>query len=120
MLAACGHAQPARSIFACDLAPASRTWLQRHCKPGHLFADITKRVFGKDYIVARTVEGHAVQLTRHDANLDLYVAGFMCTPFSDKGQRAGWKDASTKYSCAVCYVSVWVVGMGNLSYHSWR
>lgn len=95
ILSTTGGVQPAQHIFACDIAPASRQWLERHAKPRYLFADLSARVFGRSYIAARTVAGEVIKLTRSDALVDLYVAGFMCTPFSDKGKRGGWQDTVT-------------------------
>ena len=81
----------AECVFACDIAPASRRWLELHAKPNHIFADITLRAFAVDQVLATDLSGQHIKLTRDDAKLDLYVAGFMCTPFSDKGKRLGWQ-----------------------------
>ena len=81
----------AECVFACDISPASRRWLELHTKPGHIFADLTMRTFGPDEVLATDLCGRRVRLTRDAAKLDLYVAGFMCTPFSDKGLRLGWQ-----------------------------
>ena len=41
--------------------------------------------------MATDLGGQRIKLTKDDTKLDLYVAGFMCTPFSDKGKRLGWQ-----------------------------
>lgn len=94
----------AECVFACDIAPASRRWLELHAKPNHIFADITLRAFAVDQVLATDLSGQHIKLTRDDAKLDLYVAGFMCTPFSDKGKRLGWQagGGGLKVSAGCC------------------
>jgi site-specific DNA-cytosine methylase len=61
-------------------------------QPKFFFADLIDRAFPDKAIRTKTLDGTEITLTREAANLDLYVAGFPCTPFSDKGKRGGWQD----------------------------
>lgn len=87
---------PVRRIFSCDISPASRRWLACNVPSEVCLADMRARVFRSVPDVpgfgAKTVDGTIFSVTRDKADLDLYVAGFMCTPFSDKGRRLGWDD----------------------------
>jgi site-specific DNA-cytosine methylase len=67
-----------------------------HVQPQQLLADMCARVFGPDSFVSRNTDGQAVRVVRGVADLDLYVVGFMCTPFSDKGPRLGWAAPAAK------------------------
>ena len=81
-------------IFQCDIAPNSRKWLAlpSSVQPTYFFADLVQRSFTDTTITAKTLGAKEITLTREDVDLDLYVAGFPCTPFSDKGKRGGWQD----------------------------
>jgi len=82
------------SVFASDIQEHCRTWLTNNVKPEHLFTDISLRWFEKDTFLARDIYGHAVRITRETADLDVYVAGFVCSPFSGRGKREGWRSPS--------------------------
>jgi site-specific DNA-cytosine methylase len=66
-----------------------------------MFTDIIQRAFGRDSISSVDEHGKRVTITRAFALLDLYVAGFPCTPFSPLGERHGWQDEAAKvfYAC---------------------
>ena len=80
-------------VFQCDIAPCSRRWLANcDVKPSHFFADLIERSFHDKAIITKTLDDKVVKLTRGTTDLDWYVVGFPCTPFSDKGKRGGWQD----------------------------
>ena len=81
-------------IFQCDIAPNSRKWLAlpSSVQPTYFFADLVQRSFTDTTITAKTLDDNEITLTREAVDLDLYVAGSPCTPFSDKGKRGGWQD----------------------------
>ena len=85
----------AHHVFSCDIAPASRRWLASNVPSKVSLADLRVRVFQPKGFTAKTVDGKVIKVTRSEANLDMYVAGFMCTPFSDKGRRLGWQDEAS-------------------------
>jgi site-specific DNA-cytosine methylase len=91
-----------QSLWACDVNQACRAWLQQHLRPKHVFIDMNARLWRDDAITMRGKDAQPVTFTRAEANLDLYVVGFMCTPFSDKGLRQGWQDeASNTFISAI-------------------
>jgi site-specific DNA-cytosine methylase len=83
-------------VFACDILPCSRTFLRENVQPTVLFKDLNGRKFEHDSIVGETVDGKTIRITRRDSDLDLYVVGFPCTPFSTRGTRKGFADVATK------------------------
>ena len=83
-------------IWACDIDAACRKWLAQHVKPQHLLADMCERVFVPHGFVSRDIDGTAIFMRRAEADLDLYVVGFMCTPFSTKGPRLGFDAPAAK------------------------
>ena len=43
-------------------------------------------------MISKTIDGELVRLTAESADVDLYVCGFMCTPFTPDGLRKAWQD----------------------------
>ena len=43
-------------------------------------------------MVSKTIDGELVCLTAESADVELYVCGFMCTPFTPNGLRKAWQD----------------------------
>ena len=86
-----------RTVFACDIWSGSRKWLQHlHVQP--VLADMVVRVWtpvtGK--LLTKTCDGQPFVLTNVAADLDIYICGFMCTPFTPNGQRRAWQDENSK------------------------
>ena len=49
----------------------------------------------KGFIMGRDLQGNAVKITQESA-IDLYVCGFVCTPFTPNGKRKEWADEHAK------------------------
>ena len=47
-------------------------------------------------IASKCVVWSDVTITRQDADLDIYVCEFMCTPFTPNRERKGWADENAK------------------------
>ena len=47
-------------------------------------------------IKTKDYQGNPVTISKEQADVDIYVCGFMCTPFTPNGERAGWKDENAK------------------------
>ena len=45
---------------------------------------------------SKTIHGELAHLTAESADVDLYVCGFMCTPFTPNGLRKAWCDEHAK------------------------
>ena len=56
--------------------------------------DMNCRLWNKDagVMISKTIDGELVRLTAESAAVDLYVCGFMCTPFTPNGLRKAWQD----------------------------
>ena len=79
-------------VFACDIWSGSRHCLQTFgIQP--IWADMNTRVWNKEagLIATRDIHGNAIQISTKD-DIDLYVCGFMCTPFTPNGRRKDWAD----------------------------
>ncbi len=86
-------------IWRCDIWAPCIKWLQNMDMPGPVLKDMNARVWAlrrgaKSTMQVRDVRG--VPLTFHEGSVDLYVCGFMCTPFTPNGQRQGWADEHSK------------------------
>ena len=84
------------TVFACDIWSGSRHWLQTlGIQP--ILADMNTRVWNKEAgrITTRDIHGNAIQISTKD-DIDLYVCGFMCTPFTPNGRRKEWADEHSK------------------------
>ena len=58
--------------------------------------DVTMRVFSAGWMVAHQVGGQPFQLALPAQDLDLYTAGFMCSPYSKLGKRLGCQSEAAK------------------------
>ena len=68
-------------VFASDIARASQRWLRAHITHRYIFDDmVSGRSFQKGLITAKQHGTDDVEVCRGD--LDVYVTGFPCTPFS--------------------------------------
>ena len=81
-------------IFTCDHEPAVQHWMRAHMKAKYMFGDIMDRKCNVTSISGTTCEGVVVSINRGD--VDVYTAGFPCTPWSGKGLRLGWLDPNAK------------------------
>jgi site-specific DNA-cytosine methylase len=84
------------TVFACDIWSGSRHWLQTiGIQP--TLADMHTRVWNKEAgrITTRDIHGNAIQISTKD-DIDLYVCGFMRTPFTPNGRRKEWADEHAK------------------------
>lgn len=94
-------------VFACDIWSGSRLWMQTlGIQP--ILADMNSRVWNHEAgrITTRDIDGNVVHIGRED-DIDLYVCGFMCTPFTPNGRRKEWADEHAKtFFSAVRTISV--------------
>ena len=92
----------AKIVWTCDISCASREWIRKALGDDTLIlADMCARKFKQASFVADDIYGNSVQMSREQADLDIYIAGFMCSPFSQAGARDGWADdaAATFFNC---------------------
>ena len=61
-----------------------------------VLGDMNCRLWKDGRIVTKDVDGSLFTLTAQHADLDLYVCGFVCTPFTPNGQRKEWADEHSK------------------------
>ena len=56
-----------------------------------ILTDMNCRLWNRDTVVmsSTTIDGELVHLTAESADVDLYVCGFRCTPFTPNGLRNG-------------------------------
>ena len=97
------HAPSVTQWWACDIAPGPRAWLQRVLPGVALFADVVEREFKREDPNKTGIRGKVVgtsdskeQVLRDDANLDVYVAGFSCSPWSPRGKKEGFAAEAAK------------------------
>ena len=96
------------NVFACDIWPASQRWLQA-LGISPILKDMNSRIWkpSEGKILTKTFSGQVVSFRRDDAAVDLYICGFMCTPFTPNGQRKAWADENSKtFWSAVKTISV--------------
>ena len=86
-----------RVVFGCDILPASRQVMAAVSAPELILEDMLKREFASAHIesTALGIPG-TVRVNRESADLDFYVAGVMCTPWSPKGAQRGFADANAE------------------------
>ena len=92
----------AEHVWTCDISPASRKWIREALGAETLIlADLCARKFQPGAFIAQDIYGETVQMSREQADLDIYIAGFMCSPFSSAGEREGWSAdaAATFFNC---------------------
>lgn len=92
------HSITVAPFAACDRKPCCLHFLEKNHQPKHLMADILNRQIkgkGADATVCTTtIEAEEVQIPKH--NIDLYVLGFPCTPWSLRGDGGGFEDPNCK------------------------
>ena len=77
--------------FSSDLVATCRRWME-NLRPGPVLVDMTARQFDSQNGSFTTVsDGRRWTLTADQADLDLYVCGFVCSPFTKNGQRREWQ-----------------------------
>ena len=95
-----GTNRKVQDVFVCDVWSGSRRWLQLLSKlqPEHQLSDMNMRVWNPKTgnITTRNTVGDAVVINKDIADLDIYICGFMCTPFTPNGDRKGWADENAK------------------------
>ena len=93
-----GSERSVHVVFACDVWGASQQWLAKMGASSVILGDMNLRIWdvkaGK--ITTRDYQGKPVRISKEQADLDIYVCGFMCTPFTPNGDRAGWNDENAK------------------------
>ena len=89
----CKNGRSVHTVFACDVMKSSQMWMA-HLGLKPILADMNCRLWNKDTGVmsAATIDGKPLRLTAKSAAVDLYVCGFMCTPFTPNGLRKAWQD----------------------------
>jgi DNA (cytosine-5)-methyltransferase 1 len=73
---------PFEHIFSSDIVPAIRTFIEANFSPQILYPDL----------VGRDLE----QMIKDVGDIDVYVAGFPCQPFSSAGIKKGFADKRGK------------------------
>ena len=94
------HSKPSASVhnvFACDVLKASQKWMA-HLGLSTVLGDMNNRIWKVESgeMVSKAIDGKLFKGTAENAALDLYVSGFMCTPFTPNGQRQAWQDEHSK------------------------
>ena len=74
-------------VFSSESCTAARSIIQHNFHPRHMFSDLTKRA-----LFASDSSGRLRPAASELNNLDIYVAGFPCQPFSTAGLRKGVND----------------------------
>ena len=94
-------------IFACDITDHCLDWARRHLQATYLLKDMLVRRYDGDSLTAVTFPSSSVvRITRAEADLDIYICGFPCTPFSTRGRRLQWDDVNAQpFFSAVMTVS---------------
>jgi len=86
----------AEVVWTCDISSASRAWIRKVLGADTLILkDLCARKFAKEAFTAEDIEGNSVNISREQAHLDIYIVGFMCSPFSSAGEREGWSADAT-------------------------
>ncbi len=73
------------AVWVCDSADAPRNWLRSLLPSVKVLDDVNVRVFkrGPGRMTARDIDGH--RFTVGSGDLDIYLAGFPCNPWSTRG-----------------------------------
>ena len=78
-------------VFSCDVWSGSQRWLQS-IGMETILKDMNVRVWNEEgTMTTRDLGGKVCTYGRSD-KIDIYVCGFMCTPFTPNGQRKEWAD----------------------------
>ena len=82
-----------RTVFACDVMKSSQKWMA-HLGLKPVLADMNCRIWnqGTRVMSGKTIDGELLRINAKDADVDVYVCGFMCTPFTPNGLRKSWQD----------------------------
>ena len=81
-------------VFACDVWSGSQRWLQS-IGMKVILKDMNMRVWHEGSLTTKDLGGKVCTYGRSD-NVDIYVCGFMCTPFTPNGQRKEWASEHAK------------------------
>ena len=102
-LEAVGCVSSVSYAWAADWAAASQWWLNHVVGiPGEkIFGDMNQRKFMADRMRDTNMDQKQVTIERQE-DLDLYVCGFPCTPFSSKGKQLGFDDVNSKPFWIAC------------------
>ena len=75
----CERGRSTHNVFACGVVKAAQQWMA-HLGLEPLLAHMNMRLWNKDTGVmgAKTIDGKLLLLVAEDADLHLYVCGFMC------------------------------------------
>ena len=77
----------------CDKDEVARDFVQRNFKPAHISDDMEHRNFETNEIACSTCGcNHSLP----SSGIDLYAAGFPCTPWTRRGSRQGWDSPDIK------------------------
>ena len=82
------------NVFSCDIWSGSQKWLQS-LGMKVILNDMNMRIWKDGVITTKDVQGKACRIRMSD-KIDIYVCGFMCTPFTPNGQRKEWADEHSK------------------------
>ena len=84
-------------MWTCDVFKPSQKWLQGLMGEHTLLADMMERSFDitSGAFTATDIKGNQ-HTFKKDCNIDVYVCGFMCTPFTRNGTRQSWNHEDTK------------------------
>ena len=81
-------------VFSCDVWSGSQRWLES-IGMKTILRDMNMRIWNRGTMTTKDLEGKVCIYRRSD-NIDIYVCGFMCTPFTPNGQRKEWADEHAK------------------------
>ena len=81
-------------VFSCDVWSGSQRWL-KSIGMKVILRDMNMRIWKNGTMTTRGLGGEVRTYARSD-NVDIYVCGFMCTPFTPNGQRKEWSDEHSK------------------------
>ena len=84
----CKKGKSMHTVFACDVMKGAQQWMA-HLGLKPILTDMNCRIWNNHIGVtsSKTIDGESVRFTADSADVDLYVCGFMCTPFTPNGSR---------------------------------